>query len=979
MNNNTRRVDRGRGWQQPLHRHITALTIGLILLIVLPLGSYSYLRGSELIVSGSQQFASNVAKEAGLTFANDYKPVVMGVELLAESSIGLAESDRQRLAFLPLFTAVLRQSVSLASVQVGYGRDEIFVVRDLHHKDSLAVFDAPSTASYLAESIRIVEGAQRLRRYFFDESLALIGEPTLQSTDYHVVSRSWYQQARQHDGVIVSPPYLYYFSRQIGLTVAKKSVQGDAVVAADITLTSVTDSISTQRLTENSELLAFDDEGRVLAYVKGAEHTPSKLDKFSISYLEDLDSSLLNSIAADLRAGEQLLQFEFNEQAWLGSVFSFYQGDSFNLYFAILSPERELLLPLITMRNRGLFLLLFLLVLIIPLSWLMAAKLSYSIRQLVRDTQRLEAFDFTASPPRNSSVTEINELGGMIDKVKSTVNHFLELTESLATEHNYDALLEKVMRATMRATEGRLSAIYLYQEEQEELELASMLGADYAPVSKRIRASKELSHLSLADKEHSLVQSFNRGEVVVYPLGAVQEERPLLRRLLDEGLVGDGELVVMPLKDRFGHSIGVLFVAVDQAQGNNASKVSFLQRLSGFSSVSIESGQMLQMQKALLESFIQLIAGAIDAKSPYTGGHCQRVPELTKMIARAACERQEGVFADFQLTEEQWEAVHIGAWLHDCGKVTTPEFVVDKATKLETIYDRLHEIRMRFEVLKRDAEIELLRKGQLDSLEFSAALAEQWCRLDKEFAFVAQCNLGVERMDEEAIEQLHNIASRRWLRTLPDNIGLSWEELRRAEGETSSLPAWESLLEDKVRHRVSRVSGQALGEEFNMLVPALHYNRGELYNLSVRSGTLTAEERYVIQEHMVQTITMLKKLPFPRHLAEVPEIAGGHHETMLGTGYPMGLTKQQMPVSARMMAVADIFEALTACDRPYKVAKTLSQALMIMAGMADRQHIDGEVFELFVAEKLYLRYAESFLTVEQIDIDEFSYRYTSDE
>ena len=133
--------------------------------------------------------------------------------------------------------------------------------------------------------------------------------------------------------------------------------------------------------------------------------------------------------------------------------------------------------------------------------------------------------------------------------------------------------------------------------------------------------------------------------------------------------------------------------------------LAFVENLSGVAAIAIETRRLIAEQKALLEAFIQLIAAAIDAKSPYTGGHCQRVPELTKLLAQAACDAREGPFRDFALDADEWEAVHIASWLHDCGKVTTPEYVVDKATKLETICDRIHEIRMRFEVLKRDAEI----------------------------------------------------------------------------------------------------------------------------------------------------------------------------------------------------------------------------------------------------------------------------------
>ena len=374
-----------------------------------------------------------------------------------------------------------------------------------------------------------------------------------------------------------------------------------------------------------------------------------------------------------------------------------------------------------------------------------------------------------------------------------------------------------------------------------------------------------------------------------------------------------------------------------------------------------------------MEASIRMVAGAIDAQSPYTGGHCERVPELTFMLARAACAAADGPYAGFDLDAEQWEALHIAAWLHDCGKVTTPEYVVDKATKLETVNDRIHEIRTRFEVLKRDAEIAYWRSvaqgGDEPSLQArrDALLAT----LDEEFAFVATCNVGGEFLSPDKQARLREIGARHWQRTLDDRVGLSRDELARKPPQASTLPADETLLADKPEHRIARPEAERIPEDnrwgFRMDVPELLYNRGELHNLSISRGTLTAEERYKINEHMVQTIVMLGELPFPRHLRAVPEIAGGHHEKMDGTGYPKRLDRDQLSPLARMMAIADIFEALTAADRPYKPGKTLSEALSIMAKMRQDQHIDPELFELFLRSGVHHDYAQRFMRPEQVD------------
>ena len=343
------------------------------------------------------------------------------------------------------------------------------------------------------------------------------------------------------------------------------------------------------------------------------------------------------------------------------------------------------------------------------------------------------------------------------------------------------------------------------------------------------------------------------------------------------------------------------------------------------------------------------------------------------MLAQAACDAAEGPFAGYRLSDERWEALHIAAWLHDCGKITTPEYVVDKATKLETLYDRIHEVRMRFEVLKRDAEVaywrQLAHGG--DPAAAQAELARQLATLDEEFTFVAACNQGSESMPPEHVDRIRAIARRTWRRTLDDRIGLAHEELARKPATAPNLPVEEPLLADKAEHVFARGPRDRVAPDnpwgFRMTVPEHLYNRGEIYNLCVGYGTLTEEERYKINEHIIQTIMMLERLPFPRHLKDVPEIAGGHHEKIDGSGYPKQLRGEQMSVEARMIAIADIFEALTAVDRPYKRGKTLSESLRIMQRMMWRQHIDPELFALFLRAGVYLDYARRYLQPEQID------------
>ena len=376
-------------------------------------------------------------------------------------------------------------------------------------------------------------------------------------------------------------------------------------------------------------------------------------------------------------------------------------------------------------------------------------------------------------------------------------------------------------------------------------------------------------------------------------------------------------------------------------------------------------------QEALLDSIIKLIAEAIDRKSPYTGKHCERVPEIAKMLLEEVNNSKNNVFKKFSLKDkEALRTFEIASWLHDCGKVTTPEYVVDKSVKLETIYNRIHEIRMRFEVVWRDLQISQL-KGELDEIQ----LKQEQKKLLDDFAFIASVNLGSEYMSEEKKARVREIAQREWIEHFDAYLGLGSEELARYNKEEhDTLPATRKLLSDRISHLVARPNFDATAyaeEGFKMEVPEYLYNYGEIYNLCIEKGTLTKEERYKINEHVIMSIRMLKNIPFPKSLEKVPEYAGAHHETLIGTGYPKKLFKEELSIPARIMAIADIFEALTASDRPYKKAKTLSEAIMIMSKMVEEEHIDKDLFRLFIESGIPLRYAKKHLASSQYDMVEF--------
>jgi HD-GYP domain-containing protein (c-di-GMP phosphodiesterase class II) len=388
----------------------------------------------------------------------------------------------------------------------------------------------------------------------------------------------------------------------------------------------------------------------------------------------------------------------------------------------------------------------------------------------------------------------------------------------------------------------------------------------------------------------------------------------------------------VPLKDQDGEVLGVLQL-INAKHPESGAVVSFssadqslAESLASQAAIAMTNRNLTIQLEELFESFINLINLAIDEKSHYTGGHCQRVPALTMMLAEAVNGTKTGPLANFAMDDRDRYELKIAGLLHDCGKVTTPVHVVDKATKLETLCDRIDMIDTRVEVLKRDHEIAALRAQlALRDAKDPAAESRLWvaCRgridaLDGDRQFLRSANMGGEFMSDADLQRVRDIGTRN-----------TWRNVSGVEAEF--------LTAD------------------------------EIENLTIRAGTLTAAERETINYHIVATNKMLEQLPWPKHLKRVPEYAGGHHERMDGKGYPKGLTRDQMSVQARVMGIADIFEALTARDRPYKPGMKLSQAMGIMYKFRCNGHIDPDLFDVFVNDGVYLRYAKQFLDPWQID------------
>jgi HD-GYP domain-containing protein (c-di-GMP phosphodiesterase class II) len=957
----------------PLHFTISALFIALVVILGVVLSWQNYSKTSDIIRSSAGKLYDQVAAELLLDIKATYRPVGDTLGLLALTPITRAVSLAERLDALGMLREVLRSGPSVTGIQVGYPDGDFFILRPLRDSATREQFAAPADSMFVADHVESDAGGQRrLTRIFFNGDLQEVARNEPEVTVYDPRLRDWYSSALASTDLVLTRPYLFYFARKIGITLARRVAETGVVVASDVTLHELSETISRYKVTAGSEIVLFTADGSAIAYPDAGKLVQaSNGDEVSISRLTDLGSDVLAYLGKDLQTEPRSLVFTFDHRQWEGAIRKVTRDSVSAIYVLMASPLDELLDDAVAIRTQSLMIMVFIILITIPVVWYMAEKISGPIRRLANVAGQISRFDFSGSKQTRSFIKEVDELSQAMDMMKATINRFLTLINSLASEQDFDSLLQGISRETMAIGQADGVLVYLLSEEDGFLVPGILTDSVHGALD-----VDRLPELSLSTEHELVLATTKKGSSIIRLSRQSSDKLAVLPELFEEHAL---TLIALPLRNRQEEMIGVLSLLYRGSTATPDGKqqddhVAFISALSGFAAVSLESRQLFMMQKELLDAFIKLIAGAIDAKSPYTGGHCQRVPELTRLLAQAACDSTAAPFRDFNPDEKQWEALDIASWLHDCGKVTTPEYVVDKATKLETLNDRIHEVRTRFEVLKRDAEIRYWqqRTGGGEQGVLDEALQQELKQLDDDFAFIAECNLGGEFMAPEKIERLQRIAAYGWMRTLDDRLGVSWEERQRMERASSGpLPVSERLLDNKVQHLIERDAVDRLPADnpwgFKIDTPEYKYNRGELYNLEVSRGTLTDEERYKINDHIMQTIIMLEKLPYPKHLRDVPLIAGCHHETMDGNGYPKRLTREQMPLTARMMAVADIFEALTASDRPYKKAKKLSEAIRIMSFMKKDRHIDPDLFDLFLSSGAWLEYGRQYLQAEQID------------
>lgn len=948
----------------PLYVHIAHLFLGLLLVFALITLGHQYRQTKTMLMKEAEDRFTLIGQITTQALEGLFSTSALSVNLLAQQRLTEAKTLSERMASLPYMTTLLKGQPSANAVYAGYNNGDLFWLMRWPADTEVQHLTPPANTRWIVKSIRHQEATTLTETFALADNLTIIERQKESGQFFDPIEHPWFIQAKQSGQLVQSPLYISHDTQEMYLSFAEPMQNGAGVIGMSLNLRAIERLLKSAKITPNMRLAIVNEQGELMTSHKGGmvihEHGAYRLARVTEADLPMIQH-LMN---ASQNQKADSLSFKSEGNDWQGMRITLPEADGSKLTLWIAAPVDELLATAFTIRNQTFLLSGIFLIFALFAAIKLARTAARPLDDLTQEAGKIAHFDFNDPIRVNSYIAEIIDLSQAMGDMKSTIQRFLQLSTSLSSETSFPRLLVRLLTEMQQLTGATGCMLYLSDSGNKTLDLAGLCWNGEVQEQTPIHSIGTLNQ-----PKHPLFQSLQGVELE--PVALVTSELQILFPYIEES---DTPLTFWPiaLNNRDGQLLGTLVFLIDERKKSlTPQRMAFVNALSSTAAVALTTQRLLEEQRNLLEAFIQLIAGAIDAKSPYTGGHCQRVPELTKMLAEAACEAKEGPFQHFSLDEKQWEAIHIAAWLHDCGKVTTPEFVVDKATKLETLCDRIHEVRMRFEVLKRDAEIAYwqARLHGGDEATLQATLQQQWQQLDEEFAFIAHCNEGGEFMATEDIARLQQIAGRTWQRTLSDRIGISQDELaRKQRAAESPLPVTEPLLADRPDHLFTR---NRLAPDnpwgFQVNTPEYLYNRGELYNLAIRRGTLTDEERYKINEHMIQTIIMLEKLPFPANLKQVPEIAGGHHEKMDGTGYPKRLKRDEMSIPARMMAIADIFEALTAGDRPYKKAKSLSEAIRIMGFMQQDHHIDPELFALFLRSGVYLRYAKRYMSPELID------------
>ena len=792
----------------PLHL-LAAFGVAILLVaIVAALGGQTYRGVQEILRTVAFDETRFIRDALSEKVERILEPAESQLAVLAYSDLSQADTLARRLAELPLIQAALKRNKLVDASFVGYPNGEFVLFRPLRSAKERALFEAPANAALLVQSVTRDPAGIMLGTYqFFDADGTLMDSVFKPDYRFDPRTRPWYRSVGDGDATIMTEPYPFFTTSAVGATMARRSADGEAVVGLDLTLQSIADALSSLRITPSSEVAVIDPGQHVIGYRDAGRMIASSPDGgLRLVTVDELGVPVLARAFSVFGRGEGRGELSIDGRGWqvLRAGIPGRAAQTFTLLIAI--PNDELFAAAREIVGLQVVIGLVILLAAIAIGWWGARRLTRSLHLLVQETKAIRSFDFSMDTKVPTVLTEVDKLARALDTMKATIRKFLEVGNALSAERDFGALLERVLRESVHLADGDGGVLYLLDQEGRRLEPEIARWQGHGVIGEHI-ALPSLS-LESTDILAETIGALQHGQIVAAERRLSESELDALglRHVVEALQVSRVGLITVPLLNRKQEPLGVLLLIKTIRDGDGAWSASsrlrdLIRAVSASAGIAIENRQLLQDQKDLMNALIKLIAGAIDAKSAYTGGHCQRVPVLTRMLAEAACAQSDGPFKDFRLSDEEWEAVDIGSWLHDCGKVTTPEYVVDKATKLETIYDRIHEVRMRFEVLKRDVEIAywqaVAKGGDPDTLR--VRMEAEHRALDEDFAFVAECNEGGEFMDPARIERLKGIAARTWRRTLDDRLGVSYEEKARKDRTKRRTCRWRSRCSPTAR------------------------------------------------------------------------------------------------------------------------------------------------------------------------------------
>ncbi|WED24181.1 metal-dependent phosphohydrolase [Vibrio sp. JC009] len=929
--------------------HITSLFLFLAILLGVGLISISFYQSKALLSQIAQELSKEKAHELESAFEKQISPVLTTLDLMATSTLPpVPDSHDKEHNWLKSFKLIFDRNPKLVALFYGSDNGSSTQFRPLRSQQIREQFAATNDAAIML-NYTDMDGKNDF--LFYSEELKQTLTNLSRDNKYDPRVRPWYTNAKPDGEIALTSPYHFYYLKTMGVTLSRTTVDNSSVVAADMTLDTLSQQLHSIALSPNTKLALYDSRFNLIASHRLDQPVKENGDKDS----EAPTDTIFSTVAGRVSSNTLYDQIEYQGKDWAITLTPVNLTKHIRLYLAEAIPEDDLIADLVDMRNKQILVATLILLLSFGAVWVTARRLANPLRTLINLTENIRGFHFRKTRYPKSVITEVNELTHSIELMEHTLHDLLGLLRDTASNHDFEHLAKTITKQSYLITKAETIVLSILDKNEGKFVTA----VNHSIIPFKIGINQ------LIDSTPWMRSKLNKGDII-----HITKHDNVIKSYAD--VFYNTEIYLFPMLNRHKTLVGILTVGYERpCEELQKDKHVFLRELLNFAEIAKENIDQIQQQKQMMTSFIELMASAIDTKSPYTGGHCQRVPEVARRLTEVA-DRDTHYFPEFSMDEDKWEELDFAAWLHDCGKVTTPEYIVDKATKLETIYDRIHEIRMRFELLKAQKETDCWKQINSggDKAQLLAELDTELKTLDEEFEFISRINLGKEEMTEECMTKLQQIASKTWVRTLDDQLGISWVEKKRA-GESAELPVTEPLIADKEVHKVHWEDEQELKgsnkEEYVLQPNKLKYNRGELYNLSIRQGTLTDEERYVINNHIIQTIELLKCLPYPEHLHGVPDIAGNHHERIDGKGYPRGLSASELSVQARVMAIADIFEAITSSDRPYKKAYTLDKALDIMTHLATSGHLDSKLYLLFLENNIDSIYASKYLNQAEID------------